>query len=131
MEEKYYFYDCNGNEITNQTLFASAVLISQDPLPDFSKNHKGCSLLSENIPTTTPIGSMISIAFGDPRVFNCKLISFELSDIPDVIKNEMGEPLIIEEILKDEEYDKFITLEHDGKKIWALQDFLCLEEDLN
>ncbi|TSC51899.1 MAG: hypothetical protein LiPW41_666 [Parcubacteria group bacterium LiPW_41] len=130
MNEKYYFYDINGNEITSPVLFGATVLISQDPLPDFSKNHTGCSMLSKNIPTTTPIGSMITVAFGDPRVFDCKLISFELSDIPDVIENEIGEFLKTEEFLKDEEHDEFITLEREGKKIWALHDFLCLEEDL-
>jgi len=118
--KKYFYYDCNGNKERGFSL--STVLISEGLLPDFSEKHKGkCSFSSKNILLkSTPIGSIIDVAFGEPRIVKrCKLIAWILDGAPD-------------KMLKDAQETRFegVTLEYEGKKIWAYRNWLCLEKDL-
>ena len=120
--KKYYYYDINGDCEAKSSEYVK--LISEHPLPGFSKKYSGCSIGSNNIPTDTPLGKKIKVAFGDPRVFSCSVLSFsECVTKSKVVKNQIAR--VIEDFNGTP-----ITLNYKGGKIWTTHRYLCLVEDL-
>ncbi len=114
--KRFFFYNYRGHKVNSYSSF-HVVLISEGELPPFSKKYEGrCAFFSKDIPRKILVGSIIDIAFGDPRIMKkCKFISWNLEGVP----SEMVT------YIKDG-----ITLEYHGKKIWANRKYLCLERDL-
>lgn len=119
-KDTLYYYDVSGEQQKGFDCW-HIVLVSEGKLPNFSKKYdRMCSYFSPDIPTDILSGSIIDVAFGDPRILKrCKLISWNLDGAPkEIIEDALGK-----------QYSG-ITLEYRGKKIWALTNWLCLEKDL-
>ncbi|TSC51898.1 MAG: hypothetical protein LiPW41_665 [Parcubacteria group bacterium LiPW_41] len=128
MERKYYFYDVNAN--FQETLSSDVRLISEVSLPKFStaEKHIGrCSFLTKNIPQNTPLNKTICVAFGDPRIFKCKILSFSLIEMPKEVEDFFTD---MRNTYNMNIINDGITLEFNGGKIWTLQSRICLEKDL-
>lgn len=119
--KKYYYYDVFGGLETDMSFVK---LISEKPLPEFSRKHKGCSIKGNDIPTDIPIGKKIKVAFGDPRVFDCSVMSFSEC----ITKSEKIKKII--HLLATAKQSKPITLLYKGGRIWTTHRYLCLVEDL-
>ena len=121
--KKHYYYDVSGR--LQSELLSTTKLVSENPLPAFSKKYSGCSGRCNNIPTNTPLKTKITVAFGDPRIFDCEVISFsELVDAPEKVKRHILDDN------RDRIGESEITLKYKGGKIWTSHRHLCLEKDL-
>lgn len=120
--KKYYYYDVNGELHARLTNYIK--LISEKPLPGFSRKYSGCSIGSPNIPLDTPLNKKIKVAFGDPRVFDCSVVSFSKT----ITKSETIKEHISR--LLNEYLSLPVTLAYKGGKVWSTHQYLCLVKDL-
>jgi hypothetical protein len=126
--EKLFYYNLLGER--EESLNPKVFMISEQELPARSDKYSGCAVNSERIPDYVPIGSIIDIAAGDPIVLEkVKLLSRELNyedlNIPDDVK-EMS---WIGKVKKPSRWD-VNAFEYLGKRVWIIDDFVCLLDDL-
>ena len=115
---KYFYYNTSYFQDKKFVKHGfGTVLVSEIELPNSST--LGDAFFRKPVSSDIPIGSIVNIVFGNGRVLkDCKIISWDINGAPDEMLRD------VEEISQPA-----VTLEYQGKKIWAYQAYLCLERD--
>lgn len=116
---KYFYYNTSYLEDKKFITHGyGTVLVSEIELPNSSA--PGDAFFRKPvISSDIPIGSVVNVVFGNGRVLkDSKIISWDINGAPDEMLRD------VEEISQPA-----VTLEYQGKKIWAYRAYLCLEEN--
>jgi len=117
-KNKLFFYDFDGKRRKKTDTFVS--LVSEIKLPPFSRKFREvCAHEGETKFRNIPLGTKLTLAFGDPRVIeDVTLVSMKKGDVPKNILELLSGP------------NRVFTFEYQGKKFWAEPCWICRLEDL-
>lgn len=126
-EKKLFFYNLPADEVEVFDI-NKCFMISEEELPKPSKEYNLCAISCKRIPKKIPIGSKIRIALGDPIIPE-EEVTFLSRKINDT---DPGIPKEIRALRRQyqEKVWNIDTFEYRGGKIWVLDDFVCLLDDL-
>jgi len=129
-EKKLFYYNLPANAV-DYFEASKCFMISEKKLPDPSEKYSDiCAISCKRIPEDIPLGSDVSIAAGDPIILEgerTKILSRTIDNddpnIPEDVKRMKG----AKQVLEDWDID---TFEYRGGKVWILDEFVCLLDDL-